>query len=96
MASNGNGDAPSLTLDDFHTEDAALTEQIRKNQGAVFAEDEVVLAAQQQSLLRYPDRRLVNLDIDRGGSQVRKVIARLAQAEAVQEPRRRGPHPEIR
>ena len=24
MASNGNGDAPSLTLDDFHTEDAAM------------------------------------------------------------------------
>jgi len=70
----------------FRIDDAALTEQIRKNQGAVFAEDEVVLAAQQESLLRHPERRLVNLDIDRGGSHVRKVVARLAQAEVVQEP----------
>ncbi len=55
----------------FNTGDAALTEQIRKNQGAVFAEDEMILEAQQQNILRNPERRLVNLDIDRGGSHVR-------------------------
>ena len=70
----------------FNIADQALTEQIRKNQGAVFTEDEVILEAQQRNLLRNPERRLVNLDIDRGGSHVRKVIARLCQAEAVQEP----------
>jgi vanillate O-demethylase monooxygenase subunit len=52
----------------------------------VFAEDEVVLAAQQANLLRHPDRRLVNLDIDRGGSQARRIIARLCSAEEVSEP----------
>ena len=70
----------------FNIGDPVLTEQIKKNQGAVFAEDEVILAAQQNSIGRFPERRLVNLDIDRGGSHVRKVIARLCQAEAVQEP----------
>ena len=66
--------------------DAKLTEDLRKNQGAVFAEDEVVLELQQRNLLRNPGRRLVNLDIDRGGSQVRRILARLSQAEEVSEP----------
>jgi vanillate O-demethylase monooxygenase subunit len=70
----------------FNIDDAGLTADIIKNQGAVFAEDEVVLEAQQRSISRNPAHRLVNLDIDRGGSYVRKVIGRLTQAEAVSEP----------
>jgi vanillate O-demethylase monooxygenase subunit len=33
-----------------------------------------VLEAQQQSLLRNPDRRLANLDIDAGGQHSRRII----------------------
>ena len=77
----------------FNVGDMELTADIRKNQGAVFAEDEVVLAAQQRSLSRNPGHRLVNLDIDRGGSYVRKVIGRLCSAEQVSEPSSLRPGP---
>jgi vanillate O-demethylase monooxygenase subunit len=62
----------------FRIDDAALTATIRKNQGGVVLEDNVVLEAQQRSVLAFPERRLVSLDIDRGGSQARRIIARLA------------------
>jgi vanillate O-demethylase monooxygenase subunit len=70
----------------FDIEDEQLTRNLIKNQGAVFAEDELVLQAQQRNLLRHPERRLVNLDIDRGGSHVRRIIGRLSKAEEVSEP----------
>jgi vanillate monooxygenase len=70
----------------FGIGDTKLTEDLRRNQGAVFAEDEVVLGLQQRNLLRHPARRLVNLDIDRGGSHVRRILGRLCQAEEVSEP----------
>jgi vanillate O-demethylase monooxygenase subunit len=68
----------------FKTADEALTASIRKNQGGVVLEDNVVLEAQQQSVLAFPDKRLVSLDIDRGGSQARKIIERICRG---QEPR---------
>ena len=77
----------------FNIDDAKLTEDLRKNQGAVFAEDEAVLELQQRNVLRNPDKRLVNLDIDRGGSHVRRIIARLCQAEEVSEPSSLRPAP---
>jgi vanillate O-demethylase monooxygenase subunit len=70
----------------FKIDDENLTAEVKRNQGAVFAEDEVVLAAQQANILRHPDRRLVNLDIDRGGSHARRIIGRLCSAEEVSEP----------
>ena len=67
----------------FKTDDAAVTAQIKKNQGGVVLEDNIVLAAQQQSVLRNPERLLVNLDIDRGGSNARKIIERICAEQAL-------------
>ena len=69
----------------FKIDDASVTELIRKNQGAVVLEDNVVLAAQQQSVLRNADRRLANLDIDRGGANARKIIDRICRAQSEPE-----------
>jgi vanillate O-demethylase monooxygenase subunit len=70
----------------FNIDDEKLTADLKRNQGAVFAEDEVVLELQQSNILRNPERRLINLDIDRGGSHVRRIIGRLCAAEDVSEP----------
>jgi vanillate O-demethylase monooxygenase subunit len=61
----------------FNPKDTNLTAQIREGQGKVFAEDMAVLEAQQQNLQRYPDRRLLMLNIDAGGVQSRRVLDRL-------------------
>ncbi|MES2480992.1 MAG: aromatic ring-hydroxylating dioxygenase subunit alpha [Pseudomonadota bacterium] len=65
----------------FNVRDKSLTAQIREGQGKVFAEDTAVLEAQQQNLLRHPDRRLLMLNIDAGGVQARRIIDRLAAQE---------------
>jgi len=44
-----------------------------------------MLEQQQQNLLRYPDRKLLMLNIDAGGVQARKVIDRLISQEQVNE-----------
>ena len=69
----------------FKVDDTSVTELIRKNQGSVVLEDNVVLAAQQQNVLRNPERRLVNLDIDRGGSNARKLIERICSQQHAAE-----------
>jgi vanillate O-demethylase monooxygenase subunit len=69
----------------FNVKDTNLTAQIRENQGRVFAEDKVVLEAQQHNLSRYPDRRLLMLNIDAGGVQSRRIIDRLIAAEQPQK-----------
>lgn len=66
---------------DFRTGEAALTDEIRQGQGAIFSEDMAVLEAQQRRLLAYPDRRLVTLDIDSGGAVSRRVIQRLLDSQ---------------
>jgi len=67
----------------FRPEDRALTAQIREGQGKIFSEDREVLERQQQNLLRYPDRKLLKLNIDAGGVRARKVIDRRLAAEGV-------------
>ncbi len=62
---------------DFRVDDEALTARIRSGQEKIFAQDLAILEAQQRNLLRYPERRLVNLDIDKGGRLCRQVIDRL-------------------
>ena len=69
----------------FQPENAELTDQIREGQGKIFSEDLDVLEQQQQDLLRYPDRKLLMLNIDAGGVQARKVIDRLISQEQVNE-----------
>ena len=65
----------------FKPQDSSLTTQIRDGQGKIFAEDQQMLELQQQNLLRYPDRRLLMLNIDAGGVQSRKILDRLLAAE---------------
>ncbi len=66
----------------FNVTDTALTDEVRKSQGKIFAEDLEVLESQQRSLLENPGRRLMNLNIDAGGVHARRVIERMASAEA--------------
>lgn len=65
----------------FNPKDEALTAQIRDGQAKVFAEDTVVLEAQQRNLTKYPDRKLLLLNIDSGGVQSRRILDRLIAEE---------------
>ncbi|MFO1338429.1 MAG: aromatic ring-hydroxylating dioxygenase subunit alpha [Burkholderiaceae bacterium] len=65
----------------FQPHDEALTASIRDGQGRIFAEDREVLERQQANLLRWPERRLLALNIDAGGVQARRVIDRWIAAE---------------
>lgn len=67
----------------FAVEDAALTDVIRAGQGTIFGEDLEMLERQQANLLRYPDRRLMKLNIDAGGVRSRLMIDRAIAAERV-------------
>lgn len=66
----------------FKPEDQALTERIREGQGKIFSEDLEMLESQQKNLLNHPDRRLLKLNIDGGGTLARKIIDRLIQEES--------------
>ncbi|MDM1285739.1 aromatic ring-hydroxylating dioxygenase subunit alpha [Acinetobacter indicus] len=68
----------------FQPDNTELTAQIREGQGKIFSEDLEMLEQQQQNLLRYPERKLLMLNIDAGGVQARKVIDRLISQEQVQ------------
>ncbi len=65
----------------FKPQDPSLTTQIRDGQGKIFAEDQQMLELQQENLLRYPDRKLLMLNIDAGGVQSRKILDRLLAVE---------------
>jgi vanillate O-demethylase monooxygenase subunit len=69
----------------FQAHDAALTAQIRDGQGKIFGEDREMLERQQSNLLKWPERKLLMLNIDSGGVQSRKVIDRLIAAERAGE-----------
>jgi vanillate O-demethylase monooxygenase subunit len=60
----------------FDIHDRGLTTRIRDAQASVFAEDVAVLEAQQENILRRPDRKLTNLNIDAGGVYARRIIER--------------------
>jgi vanillate O-demethylase monooxygenase subunit len=65
----------------FGAGDAALTDRIREGQGRIFSEDREMLERQQRNLLRWPERRLLKLNIDSGGVRARLMIDRLLAAE---------------
>lgn len=65
----------------FAVDDTALTNTIREQQGAVFREDMEILELQQENLSRYPDRRLLKLNIDAGGVRSRMMIDRAIAEE---------------
>jgi vanillate O-demethylase monooxygenase subunit len=58
----------------FKADDAALTDTIRNGQHQIFSEDRQMLELQQANHLKYPDRKLLALNIDAGGVQSRKVL----------------------
>ena len=65
----------------FAVDDAALTDRIRAGQHTIFSEDLDMLEQQQQNLLRYPERKLLKLNIDAGGVRSRMMIDRAIAAE---------------
>ncbi len=65
----------------FNIGDAALTETIREGQRGIFGEDIVILERQQQNLSEQPQRRLMRLDIDRGGDESARILDRLIADE---------------
>ena len=60
----------------FQTDDRGLTFRIRDGQAAVFAEDTEILEAQQENILRRPDRELLNFKSDAGGVHARRIVER--------------------
>ncbi len=62
-------------------QDATLPESLRQGQGRIFGEDMEMLQRQQANLLRWPERKLLMLNIDAGGVQSRRVIDRLLAQE---------------
>ena len=65
----------------FNPGDETLTATIRDGQARVFAEDTVVLEAQQKNLTARPVRKLLMLNIDAGGVQSRRILDRLMALE---------------
>ena len=60
---------------------AQIACRIREGQGRIFGEDMEMLERQQSNLTRWPDRKLLMLNIDAGGVQSRRVIDRLLAQE---------------
>lgn len=65
----------------FKPADPELTERIREGQGKIFSEDRQMLELQQRNVSAHPERKLLNLNIDAGGMQSRRVIERWIAAE---------------
>jgi vanillate O-demethylase monooxygenase subunit len=65
----------------FNPHDKGLTASIREGQGKIFTEDLQMLESQQRNLGAQPDRRLLNLNIDSGGVQSRRVLDRILAQE---------------
>ena len=68
----------------FKPRDTALTQKIREGQGKIFSEDLEILELQQANLNRWPDRKLLKLNIDSGGVQSRRVISKYLAQETSQ------------
>ena len=64
----------------FDIDDAGFTARFKQQQGGVFAEDKVILEAQQNSLDANPDLGLAAYRIDEGGVRARQMIARAIAA----------------
>jgi vanillate O-demethylase monooxygenase subunit len=59
---------------DFEINDLGLSLRIKEAQGKVFAEDSVVLEAQQANILAHPGKELVSFKIDAGAARSRLLI----------------------
>jgi vanillate O-demethylase monooxygenase subunit len=70
----------------FNPHDKALTASIREGQQKIFGEDLQMLESQQRNLTAQPGRRLLNLNIDSGGVQSRRVLERIIAQEQARAP----------
>ncbi|MGE0115736.1 MAG: Rieske 2Fe-2S domain-containing protein [Steroidobacteraceae bacterium] len=66
----------------YRLDEQRITTEMRNGVTGIFGEDEVILEAQQQALERYPERRMINLNIDAGGVWSRRLIQRMINAES--------------
>jgi vanillate O-demethylase monooxygenase subunit len=69
----------------YKLDDQRITTIIREGVTGVFAEDEVVLAAQQQGVDDHPDKQFYNLNIDGGAMWARRLIDKMIADEAEDE-----------
>ena len=65
----------------FNPRDKSLTASIREGQAKIFSEDLEMLERQQVNHLRWPERKLLRLNIDAGGVKSRLVLNRLLALE---------------
>lgn len=63
----------------FQTNDTELTERICLGQKTIFGQDTDILESQQKNLDKRPDRKVINMDIDKGGFMSRKIIEKLCK-----------------
>ncbi|MFD1612290.1 Rieske 2Fe-2S domain-containing protein [Sphingomonas tabacisoli] len=66
----------------FDLADTGFGKRFKRAQGGVFAEDIVILEAQQRSIEANPDLKLQSYNIDQGGVRARQIIARAIRASA--------------
>ncbi|MFM5907868.1 MAG: Rieske 2Fe-2S domain-containing protein [Novosphingobium sp.] len=64
----------------FRIDDTGLTARMKSQQMAVFAEDIVILEAQQKAIAANPDLRIQAYRIDEGGVRARQLISRAIKA----------------
>lgn len=58
-----------------------LTHKLREGVAKIFAEDEIILEAQQRAIEEHPDHEFYNLNIDAGAIWARRLIDKLVAAE---------------
>jgi vanillate O-demethylase monooxygenase subunit len=66
----------------YRLDEQRVTTELRNGVTGIFREDEAILEAQQQALEDYPDRRMINLNIDAGGVWSRKFIQQMINDES--------------
>ncbi len=65
----------------YHLRDQSLTTQLREANARIFVEDQVVVEAQQKSILENPELAIRNLNIDAGLTWARRIIDDMIAAE---------------
>jgi phenylpropionate dioxygenase-like ring-hydroxylating dioxygenase large terminal subunit len=74
----------------YRLDDQRITTLIREGVSGVFAEDEDVLAAQQEAIDAHPEKEFYNLNIDGGAMWARRLIDKLMAEEGDDERYRRS------
>lgn len=76
-------------LRNYKTTDQRLTTEWRESSRRIFAEDKVILEAQQAAMEEYPDRSFYNLNIDGGAVWARRLIDKQIEKERSTRPQRK-------